>query len=56
MFLVKKTSAAIDNLWKEGIFEDLRLEIAKVEGEYIWLSIVVTEKAKFKRSLLHQLI
>ena len=44
----EKTSAAIDNLWKEGIFEDLRLEIAKVEGEYIWLSIVVTEKAKIQ--------
>ncbi|MCX6310916.1 MAG: outer membrane protein assembly factor BamA [Bacteroidetes bacterium] len=42
----EKTSAAIDNLWKEGMFEDLRIEVAKVEGEYIWLNIIVTEMPK----------
>ena len=42
----EKTSAAIDNLWKEGMFEDLRIEIASIEGEYISLNIVVTEMPK----------
>lgn len=42
----EKTAAAIDNLWKENMFEDIRLEVWKIEGEYIWLDIVVTEKPK----------
>lgn len=42
----EKTADAIDNLWKESMFEDVRLEIAKIEGEYIWLDIIVTEKPK----------
>lgn len=40
----EKTSDAIDNIWKEGLFDDIRLEINHVEGSYIWLQIVVTEK------------
>jgi outer membrane protein insertion porin family len=42
----EKTSDAIDNLWKENMFEDVRIEVAKIEGEYIWLDIIVTEKQK----------
>ncbi|HLG03071.1 MAG TPA: POTRA domain-containing protein, partial [Bacteroidia bacterium] len=40
----EKTSAAIDKIWKEGLFEDIWLEVAKVEGAYIWLRFVVVEK------------
>ncbi|MEO5645398.1 MAG: outer membrane protein assembly factor BamA [Bacteroidia bacterium] len=42
----EKTANAIDNLWKENMFEDVRLEVAKIEGEYIWLDIIITEKPK----------
>jgi outer membrane protein insertion porin family len=42
----EKTAAALDNLWKENMFEDIRIEVAKIEGEYIWLDIIVTEKPK----------
>jgi outer membrane protein insertion porin family len=42
----EKTADAIDNLWKESMFEDVRLEVAKIEGEYIWLNIIVVEKPK----------
>jgi outer membrane protein insertion porin family len=43
----EKTSTALDNLWKEGMFEDLRIEVARIEpGNYIWLAIYVTEKEK----------
>lgn len=42
----EKTSAAIDNLWKENMFEDVRIEVAKIEGEFIWLDIIVIEKPK----------
>ncbi|MBI3512422.1 MAG: outer membrane protein assembly factor BamA [Bacteroidetes bacterium] len=39
-----KTGDAIDNIWKEGLFDDIRIEVAKVEGDYIWLDIIVVEK------------
>ena len=40
----EKTSNAIDNLWREGLFEDITLNINKIEGEYVWLDLVVVEK------------
>lgn len=40
----EKTGDAIDNLWREGLFEDIQLNISKIEGEYIWLDLVVVEK------------
>lgn len=40
----EKTSSAIDNLWREGLFENITLNINKIEGEYIWLDLVVVEK------------
>jgi outer membrane protein insertion porin family len=40
----EKTSDAIDNLWREGLFEDVTLNINKIEGEYIWLDLIVVEK------------
>jgi outer membrane protein insertion porin family len=42
----EKTSQAIDNLWKEGMFEDVQISINKVEGDYIWLDIFVVEKPR----------
>lgn len=40
----EKTSDAIDNLWREGLFEDVTLNISKIEGNYIWLDLIVVEK------------
>lgn len=40
----EKTGDAIDNLWREGLFDDIQLNISKIEGEYIWLDLVVVEK------------
>ncbi|MDQ3112271.1 MAG: BamA/TamA family outer membrane protein, partial [Bacteroidota bacterium] len=42
----EKTANALDNLWKENMFENVRIEIARIEGTYIWLDIIVTEKPK----------
>ncbi len=42
----EKTESAIDKLWKEGMFEDITLKVAKIEGEYLWLDIIVVEKPK----------
>jgi outer membrane protein insertion porin family len=40
----EKTSEAIDNLWREGIFDDVSLVVNKIEGDYIWLDLIVVEK------------
>lgn len=45
----EKTAEAIDNLWREGLFEDVTLNINKIEGEYIWLDLVVVEKPTIRR-------
>jgi outer membrane protein insertion porin family len=41
-----KTAEAIDNLWREGLFDDVQLFINKTEGDYIWIDIVVVEKPR----------
>lgn len=48
----EKTSDAIDNLWREGIFEDVSIAINKIEGEYIWLDLIVVEKPMIAGDLL----
>jgi outer membrane protein insertion porin family len=48
----EKTSDAIDNLWHEGIFEDVSIAINKIEGEYIWLDLIVVEKPMIAGDLL----
>ena len=42
----EKTSEAIDNLWKEGMFEDVQININKIDGDYIWLDIFLVEKPR----------
>ncbi|HTF04079.1 MAG TPA: outer membrane protein assembly factor BamA [Bacteroidia bacterium] len=48
----EKTSEALDNLWREGIFEDISLVINKIEGDYIWLDLIVVEKPMIFGKLL----
>ncbi len=42
----EKTENAMDKLWKEGMFEDITIKVARIEGEYLWLDIIVVEKPK----------
>jgi outer membrane protein insertion porin family len=37
-------SKAISNLWKQGMFEDIKIVATKVEGNYIWLMLVTRQK------------
>lgn len=41
-----KFSDAIKNLWKQGFFDDVQINVTKIEGEAIWLKIILIEKAK----------
>lgn len=40
----EKTAEAIDNLWREGLFDDVRIEVNKIEGDYVWLDMYVVER------------
>lgn len=44
----ERTAEAMDNLWKEGLFDDIQLVVSKIEGKYIWLTFNVVEKPPIK--------
>src|SRR5580658_7022734 len=39
-----KVTSAIKNIWKQGLFEDVKIFANKIEGDKIYLNIVVTER------------
>lgn len=41
-----QTADAIDKLWNEGLFDDIKLVIEKTEGEYVFLKFIVEEKRR----------
>lgn len=40
----EKTADAIDNLWREGLVDDISITVNKIEGDYIWLDMTIVEK------------
>ncbi len=49
----EETAKAIRNLWKQGLFSDVELKLDKVEGEYAFFNIVITEKARVSKFVLN---
>lgn len=45
----EKFSTAIDNLWKQGLFEDIKITATKVQGNYIFLNIAVQERPRLSK-------
>lgn len=41
-----KFSAAIENLWKQGLFQDIKITATKIQGSIIYINITVTERPK----------
>lgn len=41
-----KTSIAIDKLWRQGIFEDIKISVSRVEGKTIFLTYYLTTKPR----------
>src|ERR1035438_8029036 len=39
-----KISKAIENLWKQGLFEDIKIEVDKKQNNVIFLNVIVTER------------
>lgn len=47
-----KFSTAIENLWKQGLFEDIQIKARKIEGRTIFLNIVVQERPRLAKFAL----
>jgi outer membrane protein insertion porin family len=41
-----KISTAIDNLWKQGLFEDVKIVVTRIQGDKVFLKIVLRERPK----------
>ena len=39
-------STAIDNLWKQGMFEDVKIAVTRIQGNLIFLKIILKERPK----------
>ena len=44
-----KMSAAIENLWKQGMFEDVQIRITRIQGNVVFLKIVLTERPRLEK-------
>lgn len=44
-----KFSTAIENLWKQGLFEDIKITATKVEGKLIYVNIDVLERPRLSK-------
>lgn len=42
----EKFADAIKNLWKQGFFDDVQINVTKIEGEAIYIKIILQEKPR----------
>lgn len=42
-------STAIDNLWKQGMFEDVRITVTRIQGNIAFLKIILRERPKLSK-------
>ena len=43
-----RISAAIENLWKQGMFEDVQIRVTRVQGSLVFLKIVLKERPRLE--------
>ena len=43
-----KISSAIENLWKQGMFEDVQIRVTRVQGNIVFLKIVLRERPRLE--------
>jgi len=48
----EKFSTAIQNLWKQGLFDDIKITASKVQGNFIFLEIHVLERPRLSKFAL----
>ncbi len=47
-----KFSTAIENLWKQGLFEDVKITATKIKGSTIYINITVLERPRLSKFIL----
>ena len=47
-----KFSTAIGNLWKQGLFEDIKITATKIQGKNIFINFEVTERPRLAKFAL----
>lgn len=47
-----KISTAIDNLWKQGMFEDVKIYVTRIQGNQVFLKIVLQERPRLSKFAL----
>jgi outer membrane protein insertion porin family len=47
-----KFSTAIENLWKQGLFEDIKITATKIQGKFIFVNIDVLERPRLSKFTL----
>ena len=44
-----KLSAAVDNLWKQGMFEDVQIRVSRLQGNIAFLKVVLKERPRMDK-------
>ncbi len=44
-----KVSAAVENLWKQGMFEDVQIEVTRIQGRLVFLKISIVERPRMEK-------
>ena len=44
-----KVSAAVENLWKQGMFEDVQIYVTRIQGRLAFLKIVLRERPRMEK-------
>lgn len=44
-----KVSAAVENLWKQGMFEDVQIKVTRIQGRLVFLKIILSERPRLEK-------
>ena len=44
-----KVSAAIENLWKQGMFDDVQIKVTRIQGRLVFLKIYLSERPRMEK-------
>ena len=48
-----KVSAAVENLWKQGMFDDVQIKVTRIQGRVIFLKICLSERPRMEKFKFH---
>lgn len=43
-----RVSSAVENLWKQGMFEDVQIKVTRIQGNIVFLKIVLSERPRME--------